>query len=61
MIVSASLMLTVVTSVSIGIYAGYAAVSGILFIFGRRHHAAPAPAPALVTSTEQKAQAVASS
>jgi len=57
-LVSSTLLLTVISSVSFGIYAGYAAVSGILFAFGHRSQkSAPAapttvPAPALVVTAD---------
>jgi len=54
--VSSTLLLTVLSSVSFGIYAGYAAVSGILFAFGHRNQKKPAPtaapAPVLAATAE---------
>jgi hypothetical protein len=55
-LVSSTLLLTVISSVSFGIYAGYAAVSGILFAFGHRKQKKSAPvaasAPALVATAD---------
>jgi len=56
--VSSTLLFTVISSVSFGIYAGYAAVSGILFAFGHRNQKKPvvsatAPAAALAATAEQ--------
>lgn len=53
LLVSSTLMLTVLTSVSFGIYAAYAAISGILLAFGRHSRAKTEAAPALVPATER--------
>ncbi|MBV9087765.1 MAG: hypothetical protein JOY79_09795 [Acidobacteriaceae bacterium] len=50
--VSSTLLFTVVSSVTFGIYAGYAAVTGILFAFGHRNQKKTTLVPASEVSTQ---------
>jgi hypothetical protein len=47
-------MLTVLFSVSFGIYGAYALISGILLAFGRNSRSKTETAPALVTAAERQ-------
>jgi len=47
-----TLLLTVVLALSLGIYLGYAMISGMLHLMGNRHEALP-PAPVLAVTQAQ--------
>ncbi len=60
LLVSSTLMLTVLFSVSFGIYGAYALISGILLAFGRNSRSKTETAPALVTAAERQSATVGS-
>jgi hypothetical protein len=53
-------MLTVLSSVSLGIYGAYALISGILLAFGRNSRPKTETAPALVPAAERQSVAAGS-
>jgi hypothetical protein len=50
MLLSATVLLTILSAVSIGVLSGYIAIWGILRLLGRRQQAEPAPTRVIATA-----------
>ena len=50
MLLSATVLLTILSAVSIGVLSGYIAIWGILRLLGRRQQAEPAPTQVIATA-----------